>query len=304
MKKMIYFTVVALMSAATIHAQQRSGGPVGTAGFSLSVPLERDVVKGLPYSAEMETDFVQTLADGNRIVRRTTGRVYRDSQGRVRREEDRPSGTPAISIVDAVARLSYSLDPARRTARETPNGPLFQLSNAAAALQKVYGEKVAESGAGSGRGAPTAVAAPTGAGDVLDVLLNGAAAQVVVARGGGFIVKKPGDGGKDSGEERLPDRVIEGVLASGIRRTTTIAAGAIGNEQPITIVSEEWRSPDLQVLVLTDRVDPQTGRSTYRLLRINRAEPDSSLFQVPADYAVQRAPGLGGRGGRGTPGEK
>jgi hypothetical protein len=99
------------------------------------------------------------------------------------------------------------------------------------------------------------------------------------------------------------------VLASGVRRTTTIEAGVIGNERPIVIVSEEWTSPELQILVMTDFTDPRTGRSTYRLLKINRAEPDPALFQVPADYTVQRlgrgaAPagsGGRGRGGRGLP---
>ena len=76
-----------------------------------------------------------------------------------------------------------------------------------------------------------------------------------------------GRGGRDRGvrgrdeyvEEPLPNRTIEGVVASGIRRTTTIPQGAIGNEQPIKTVSEEWTSVDLQVLVLTDVNDPRTG---------------------------------------------
>jgi RNA polymerase sigma factor (sigma-70 family) len=81
--------------------------------------------------------------------------------------------------------------------------------------------------------------------------------------------------------------------------TTTIEKGAIGNEQPIKIVSEEWRSPELQILVLTDLNDPRAGRSTYRLLKISRLEPDAALFQIPADYTISRLP-AGGRGrGRG-----
>ena len=101
--------------------------------------------------------------------------------------------------------------------------------------------------------------------------------------------------------------MIENVLASGVRRTTTIDKGVIGNEQPIKIVSEEWTSPELQVLVMTDHSDPRTGHSTYRLLNIRRLDPDPSLFQVPADYTIQRpgvrggVPGVrvGGPGGRG-----
>ena len=88
-------------------------------------------------------------------------------------------------------------------------------------------------------------------------------------------------------EETLAPTQLEGVLAEGHRNTTTIAAGAIGNEQPITIVSEEWRSPDLGVLVLTDHKDPRSGESSYQLLNIVRGEPDASLFQVPADYTIK-----------------
>src|SRR5439155_25942876 len=82
------------------------------------VPLEKSV-KGVPYSAEIVTEMNQTLADGNRIARRTTGRVYRDSEGRIRREEDRQNGTVAISIVDGVAGVSYRLEPETRIAWKT-----------------------------------------------------------------------------------------------------------------------------------------------------------------------------------------
>ena len=64
-------------------------------------------------------------------------------------------------------------------------------------------------------------------------------------------------------------------------------AGVIGNDLPITISSEEWSSPDLKILVLTRHNDPRTGESSYRLTNIVRAEPDRSLFVVPADYTVK-----------------
>jgi hypothetical protein len=82
----------------------------------------------------------------------------------------------------------------------------------------------------------------------------------------------------------LGQRTIEGMNARGTRITTTIPAGAIGNEQPIRVVSEEWFSPDLQVLVLTKHSDPRSGETTYTLSNIVRAEPDRSLFEIPADY--------------------
>ena len=91
-------------------------------------------------------------------------------------------------------------------------------------------------------------------------------------------------------EEKLTDKTIEGVTATGVRRITTIPSGAIGNEQPIRVVSEEWTSPELQVLLLTDLNDPRSGRSTYRLFSISRSNPDLSLFQVPAGYTIVKEP--------------
>src|SRR5262249_21735375 len=96
------------------------------------VPLEM-AVKGAPYSAETIVESNQTLADGNRINRKSTGRVYRDAEGRTRREEDRdfsaltPNGPmqakmTSISIVDPVAGFSYSLDPENKIAWRTPVG--------------------------------------------------------------------------------------------------------------------------------------------------------------------------------------
>ena len=89
--------------------------------------------------------------------------------------------------------------------------------------------------------------------------------------------------------ESLGQQNVEGVAATGTRATTTIAAGAIGNLQPIQVVSEQWFSPDLQVLVMTKHNDPRTGETTYRLQSIVRAEPDRSLFTVPPDYTLMES---------------
>jgi hypothetical protein len=48
--------------------------------------FDGEVVKDAPYSADAVTETIQTLGDGNRIVRNSSARVYRDSAGRTRRE--------------------------------------------------------------------------------------------------------------------------------------------------------------------------------------------------------------------------
>ena len=94
----------------------------------------------------------------------------------------------------------------------------------------------------------------------------------------------------DVQKEDLGTQTISGVSAQGTRYTRTIPAGQIGNEKAITIVSETWYSPDLQMLVMSKRSDPRFGDTTYQLTNIQRAEPDAALFQVPADYTIKTGP--------------
>ena len=295
-KIIVACSALALSSIVTIHAQKKEPDWRSVGDLRLNgAPLEAKVVTGQPYSAEIVSESVQTLADGNRIVQRTTGRVFRDGQGRVRREEDRPSGGPSISIMDPTRGVTIVLDSVNRTARETPTGlsielkKLKDLAKMAEALNLAAEKRAAE-------GPPQDVERrKVELGDAerrkVEVLINGGRATGFVRTGGEKL--------DETTEEKLPDRMIEGVWASGVRRTTTIPKGVIGNEQPIKVVSEEWTSPDLQVLVLTDRTDPRAGHSTYRLLRVGLNEPDPSLFQVPPDYTRQ---GTAGRGARGAPG--
>jgi hypothetical protein len=68
----------------------------------LTGPLElgRDAVKGAPYAAEAVSEVVQTLADGNRIVRSSTTAIYRDAEGRTRREQGLAIIGPLVAAAD------------------------------------------------------------------------------------------------------------------------------------------------------------------------------------------------------------
>jgi hypothetical protein len=90
--------------------------------------------------------------------------------------------------------------------------------------------------------------------------------------------------------ESLGSQNIEGVSAEGTRTTMTIAAGEIGNEQAIQVVTESWYSPDLKAVVLSKRSDPRSGEVVTRMVNLSRSEPAASLFQVPGDYKVSEAP--------------
>src|SRR5215213_8433937 len=95
------------------------------------------IVKGAPYSAESVTETIQTLSDGNRIVNKMTSTVYRDSEGRTRREQTLKGFGPLgageeplqmIFINDPVAGVTYSLDARSRTAHKSGSFK-FELSS-------------------------------------------------------------------------------------------------------------------------------------------------------------------------------
>jgi hypothetical protein len=259
----------AALAASVVNAQE----PKIATSF-IRTPLESRTIKGAPYSAEFVNDSIQVLADGNRIVHHSTGRVYRDSEGRVRREEDRPNGPPGISITDPVAGLSYSLDPQTRIAMKTPAFAGSIIMNKLDVLKTMIEPQKAE-----GARIETRTVEP-------GAVVTGDGATTVEFNGGQFTVRRRGDAEKHN-EESLPSKVIEGILSDGKRTTTTIAAGTIGNDRDIVVTAEEWTSPELHVLVLTEHKDPRSGDSSYRLTNIVRNEPAASLFEVPADYRIR-----------------
>jgi len=251
------------------------------------IAVEAKITTGAPYSAEAVTEANQLLADGNRINRKTVSRVYRDGEGRTRREELDASGVVvSVSIVDPVAHVSYVLDPASRSAYRDPIQMAMPMT------------------AGRGRGPGVMRRSPDGVpGDMQErakmTAEEAARMKEVVPPPPPPPPPMPGMPGfktaldepvsNIAAHEDLGKQNIEGVAANGLRSITTIPAGDIGNLQPIKVVSEQWFSPDLQVLVMTRHTDPRSGETIYKLQNIVRAEPDRSLFTVPADYTLKES---------------
>ncbi len=90
-------------------------------------------------------------------------------------------------------------------------------------------------------------------------------------------------------KEPLGSQSMEGFLAVGTRETRRlIREGARDNDRPITIVEEVWYSSEIRAVVLDKFIYEGFER---RLTKIDRAEPDISLFQPPADYKIEDATG-------------
>ena len=257
---------VLVLSAGALRAQEPApgpgpgpdmmgpGGPIGgrmeILGFGEMHPGK--VVTGAPYSAVAVIESTQTLSDGNSINRKVQTNVFRDGQGRTRRETTLPavgplaaSGQPRtfIMIFDPVATTAYVLHPDTKVANKLPT-PQSKGKNPA----KFDGKFEAR---------------------MQEEIANGT-------------LKK----------DDLGTQTINGLNAQGTRYTRTIPAGQIGNERPIEIVSETWFSPELHTMVLRKHSDPRVGESIYRLTEIKRNEPDASLFQPPAGTKVSVEPML------------
>jgi hypothetical protein len=89
------------------------------------------VVKGAPFSADVTTETTMVLQDGNHIHQVSKLRMYRDSEGRTRREQSLnslgplASNTnlpPVIFINDPVAGVNYALSPSAKTATRSTGG--------------------------------------------------------------------------------------------------------------------------------------------------------------------------------------
>ncbi len=249
-----------VLCAGTAKAQGPGGGHPGPFGGPMELMGFEGMhggklVKGAPFSATTSSTTQQTLQDGTTINRTANGAIYRDSEGRSRREVTFTGVGPLaatggthkmVSIFDPVAGAHYMLNPDKKVAHKMTLPANGGTDKAQAFEQKMQARQQQEEASGALR------------------------------------------------VEALGTKLINGVNAEGTRTTHTIAAGEIGNSAPIQIVSERWYSTDLQTVVQSTRTDPRFGTTTFSLSKIQKAEPAATLFAVPADYTVKAGgPGFG-----------
>lgn len=257
------------------------------------------IVKGSPFSAEAVSESVQTLADGNRIVRSWSEKLYRSSDGKFRRESSGGNGTAfgavvttgtGVTILDPVGGARYMINTDDKTARaytlrtlapvivsgQVKGGsePIILNGQGTSVMTTVDGDRI--------RGEVEAAKAA--------VELRAVAAAKFAALAAPVAVPSTNGQKWETRTEQLGVQNFEGVDAEGTRTITTIPADAIGNERPIEIVYERWYSKELQLIVYSKHSDPRFGEQTYRLTNINRSEPDPSLFQVPTSYRIVNQP--------------
>jgi hypothetical protein len=218
-----------------------------------------EIVKNEPYEAQATTVIKQTLVDGSHTTQTGTAMIARDSDGRTVHVQKLSDGTTVTMIFDPIARTTTHYTSDTKVAHvmtlpaTLPSGAMFA----------------------TGPGFSGSTAGPTGA-----------------AVGGFFLqghMSSPQTTNRpNTTTQSLGTKTIEGIQVSGTRSTSTIPAGAIGNDKDIPIIRETWRSAELKLVVLDVQDDPRVGQTTYSLTNIQPGEPEAALFQVPADYTVTK----------------
>jgi hypothetical protein len=263
--------VFAQESGNAVFFQSQAAGPVTTFGVGMIGRGPGAPVQGAPYSATITNENIQTLEDGTHIAQTTTGNIARDSQGRTRQDASLPpignlSAADAPHIVfiqDPVAQTAYTLNLTDKTAMKMPGlPPNINTFGPAGGPSKVLMQM--------GTAMPDVGPPPPGIGMQKTIIVNNDQGQV--------------------NTQDLGSQTMEGVLVNGARTTRTIPTGEIGNDGPISIVTEVWTSPDLKTIVYSKRIDPRMGEQTFKLTNVVRSEPDASLFTVPADFKIVQGP--------------
>jgi len=209
--------------------------------------IEGRTVTGAPFTAQIVSTSTQTLSDGSHIARNVNATVARDGAGRTYRQQAMENLGPVST--GSSKTMIFLRDPVAHTSHViSTDTKTAMLSHLPERQRGPRGPQAAGAGA-----RPEMRQRP--------------------ARNGETV-------------ETLPPQNIEGVWAEGTRITRTIPVGAMGNDRELKIVSETWYSKDLQMVVMSKHTDPRMGESTFRLTNIQRAEPDATLFQVPAGYKV------------------
>ena len=90
----------------------------------------------------------------------------------------------------------------------------------------------------------------------------------------------------ETSKENIGSDSIEGLSVRGVRISQTYPPGALGNDRPLTIVTESWYSEDLKINLLTKRTDPRYGVQTVRVTELARQEPDAALFAISDEYKL------------------
>jgi hypothetical protein len=257
--------MLAALSTAQVFTPQ-TGAPVAAAGGVVGAAPQN--IPGAPFSADVVTEVTRTLPNGETFHSKMQGKLYRDSQGRTRRESQFQSAPSAaassgrsVVVNDPVQHVMIVFNEAAKTAMvfRWPSSMTNHMNPAPA------------SSAASREASPSpAVPSP-----------------YISARPGGTatLTGGPATAAKTT-SEKLGSRELDGVTATGTRTIRSWTTGDEANPQPHSSTTDIWMSPELELTLLSETTEAHSGKTVTRVENLLRSEPDASLFQIPADYTV------------------
>lgn len=257
-----------LLLSAVLACAQGTAGASGRSGVVVVETIggmQRDNFTqtgntGLPFSADVVEENDKLLADGNRIHYEVHGKIFRDSEGRMRTETEAPvfnsNSKPFvhINITDMVEGRIIFLDTEHKIATVT----LLGQPTAKAALIPPSKDSADQH--------PKIQPVPTAQGHLLPPPTP------------------------DPAPEDLGTSQIEGFTVQGTRSTHIMNAGMIGNDRPIATTTERWFSIEFKMDLVNITENPEAGKHVRKLVNIRAGEPDPLLFQIPPDFKVKEMP--------------
>jgi len=232
------------LAFAQFNMTASQSGDQVTLTFMPNNQAAKDAVTGRPYSATLT--FERTATDGTRMIQ-PARRVYRDSQGRTRTEEQRSTIYPAapflaVEIVDPVAGYSYLVDSENPVAHRLA----IRVASKPAARPKVM-----------------CATSPLGGTSTLP--------------GGIVAVTEP------LGEQTIEGAVFCGSKWTA----TYPAGSMFHNDRPVKVVNEMWNAWDDGLPFFLPKNSMPGGETSLTWIKdVSLSEPDPALFRPPADYAI------------------
>jgi hypothetical protein len=253
-----------------------------------------------PFTVELKTTTVQTLANGTTITRESSEIIAEDSQDRrftsttnwPRLLRDRQEPVTFVRIEDPVEGTQTRWNSQMKEVTVLKLPPVDQRQGC---WQSDSGSSHANYGPAHPVPGPSAglpVAGSSIAVTMGPTLLSQAANTASAGIGGGIgshgsVVISHHLAHNLPQTEDLGASTIEGVEVEGRRMTRTTPAGQAGNDQPLVSTTDSWSAPSLGGIALRSVIDdPLSGKSTTEVVRLDLSEPPLSTFQPPDGYKV------------------
>ena len=234
------WSIAVLLTCASVSFAQSARQPI---------PLPTTSGTGFtsaPYSGKETTVKVQTLTDGTKTTTTSVEYIWRDAEGRTRRDLIRNDNSGAqyrsVIITDPVDGVYLKWEEGNPSVKQVVS--IWPVARA----QRVT--------------APPSSAPPTPP--------NPAA-----------MVSTP-----DYRREILTPQYINGVYSEGTRTVHSFRLEGESSNRVIEVTNEMWISPDLRIIVRHLHDDPRAGTEVTNVTDVVRGDPDPSLFQAPEGYDV------------------